>query len=126
MPAVIANNATATKSAVKLGVTCAIVPCKVKLSLTATAKVATSASVARFLKQKPKFKIETFTIASDALTIKKTGSVAVDAKLTKRGKKYLSGRHGHVKLSLKLTETIKGKTETTKKTLSVKLTELSK
>jgi hypothetical protein len=126
VPAVISNAATATKSAVKVGVTCAIVPCKVKLALTTTAKVETSASVARVLKKKPTFKTETFTIASDALTITKTSTVAVDAKLTKKGKKYLSGRHGHVRLKLTLSETIKGKTETTKRTLNVKLTELSK
>ena len=126
VPAVVANTATATKSAVKVGVTCAIVPCKVKLKLTATAKVEVPAIVARLLKQKPRFKTETFAIASDATTIKKTGSVAVDAKLTKMGKTYLHKRHGHVRLKLTLTETIKGKTLTTKRTLNVKLTELSK
>ena len=58
--------------------------------------------------KKRKFRTETITICSDAIHIIRSGDVAVDAKLTKPGKKYLHKRHGHVKLKLTLSETIKG------------------
>ena len=105
-------------TAVKLKVGCAIVPCTLRLTLTATEKVEIPAIVARKTKKR-RFRTERVTICSDAVHIIRSGDVAVDAKLTKQGKQYLHKRHGHVKLKLTLTETIKGTKLVTERTVNV-------
>jgi hypothetical protein len=119
-----AATGTATTTAVKLKVGCAIVPCTLKLTVTGTEQVEIPAAVTRKTKKR-KFRTETVTICSDAVHIIRSGDVAVDAKLTRKGKQYLHKRHGHVKLKLTLTETIKSTKLVTERTVNVVIAKAS-
>lgn len=126
-PTTLSGTGTATADAVKVKVGCAIVPCTLKLALTATEKVAIGkkSSLAQATLKKGKkirYKLETIGVAVDsAAHIRKKGDVAVDVKITKAGKKFFNARHGKVKLTLTVTEKIKGTALTSKRGVEIQI-----
>jgi hypothetical protein len=119
-PASVGGGATTNGSTVTLDVTCASFPCTVTITLTAPETVVINGhAVAAVAARKGKTKI--VTLGKGRFTIAKRGAKKLSVKLSHGGKKFLSTRKGHLKITGLVTETVQKHTTHTRRTLRLTL-----
>ena len=115
----VGGSASTSGSTVTLNVTCSSFPCTVTLVLTAPETVVVQAGRADGASTARKHKLKTVTLgkARIMLTSKQTRKLSV--KLSGAGRAFVKARHGRVKISAKLTETVEHVSKVTTRTLSL-------
>ena len=123
--ALVGRTATLSAHAVKVHVRCAVVPCTLKLAVTVRERVAIGrrSAVARVAERATRYRTISLTIASDSsVQLRRPASIAVDAPLSLKGKRYLARHRGRVKLRLTVTERIKGVSLVAERPINVTVT----
>lgn len=115
----VAGSASTSGSTVTVNVSCASFPCTITVVLTAPETVVVNASRAaeRMAAKKRRTRIVTLGTAKVTLTTKQTRKLVV--KLSRGGRAFVKAKHGHVRISAKLTETVEHLSKVTNKTLTL-------
>jgi hypothetical protein len=113
-PNEIAAAATSNGQQVTVGVSCVEIPCEIHATLT-TPEAAATASSTKTNKPKPQV------LGKAKFKLKKKGLQKLTLNLSTKGRAYLKGKH-KTKLSLAVTEKVKGHNVTTKRAITVKVT----
>jgi hypothetical protein len=118
-PASVGGSASTSGSTVTIDVTCTSFPCTVTVTLTAPETVVVHASRAAraTTARKHKTKIVTLGKATVTLTSKQTHKLAV--KLSRPGRAFVKAKHGHVRISASLTETVERISKVTNRVLTL-------
>jgi hypothetical protein len=118
VPASVASSATTDGTTVNLDVTCASFPCTITLTLTAPETVTVHASrAAAALPAKKKGKTKLVTLGTGTFKINSKKGEKLSLKLSKAGRSFLKSKHGHLKVSAKINETIEHVSKLTTKQL---------
>jgi hypothetical protein len=113
-PNEIAPAATSDGKTLTFGVACAAVPCSIDATAT-TAEAGAAASSTKTHRPKP------VTLGTGKFKIKKKGTQKLTLKLSAAGRRYFNGKGAKAKVSLAVTEKVKGHTVVTRRTVSVRL-----
>jgi hypothetical protein len=111
-PASVGGGGSSDGQTVTLTLSCASVPCTFTITITAN-----GATVSRVTSRKHKPK--TITLVKGRFTLRKTGSRKVTLHLTRAGKKFLSSKHGHVRVSAQFSERVQRHTVKGKRTITL-------
>jgi hypothetical protein len=118
-PATVTPTATSTPTTVTLGVTCAVFPCTITLTLTAPgSSLVHTDALRRAAKAKHPKRV---TLGTGSFTIKSKRAKHLTVKLNRKGRRALAGHHGTIKLAVGVTEKALGTTVKSTRSVRVKL-----
>jgi hypothetical protein len=119
-PASVSGGATTNGSTVTVDVSCAAYPCTITITLTAPETVVVNAHTASLAAKKGKKKTKIITLGKGTFTLKSKGAKKqLSVKLSAAGKRFLTSKKGHVRISAALIEKVQGKKVLSSKSLSL-------